>query len=284
MKIGIQFVALNKENYGRFSDKAYLKMKEHGYAAVDFSLSDTDSVFYTSPDESKRLLSHHKSLSEKAGVKIHQVHGPWKSHLQGTTYESRVELMEQMKKSIEMTAFLGAENFVVHPIMTPNLDDAGKPEAEKTWETNLVFMTELLKTAKDYGVTICFENMPFGLFSISKPVDTYRFVKEINDNNFKMCLDTGHVSVFGLSPAEAVREMSDEIKVLHVHDNKHKMDLHLMPHFGVIDWADFGKALRDVGFNGVFSLEVRPPSSLPTDLFEECGKWLFEVSKRIIES
>lgn len=94
---------------------------------------------------------------------------------------------------------------------------------------------------------------------------------------------TGHVSVFELSPADAVREMSDEIKVLHVHDNKYKMDLYLMPYFGAIDWADFGKALREVDFNGVFSLEVCPRSTLPTYLFEKCGKALFKIAKSIID-
>lgn len=282
MRIGIQFVPLEQKNYGRFSDKAYLKLKEHGYEAVDFSLTDTDSVLYTSHDESIRHLKIHKTLSEEAGVKIHQVHGPWKNHLQGTTPKSRAELMVHMKRSIEMTSYLGAEYFVIHPIMTPNLDDAGKPEADVTWEANLIFMTELLKTAKDNDVTICLENMPFGRFSISKPADTYRFVKEMNDSKFKMCLDTGHVSVFELSPADAIREMHDEIKTLHVHDNKFKMDMHMMPYFGQIDWADFGKALHEAAFDGVFSLEVRPPASLPTDLFEEFGSSLHRIAESII--
>jgi len=41
--------------------------------------------------------------------------------------------------------------------------------------------------------------------------------------------------------------------------------------------------LREVDFNGVFSLEVCPRSTLPTYLFEKCGKALFKIAKSIID-
>ena len=282
MRIGMALNALNGKDYSRFGDKPYITLKEHGFSAVDFSLADTDSVFYTDSDNSKRLLTYHRNLADASDIKIHQVHGPWKSLDQGATPETAVVLFEQMKKSIEMTAFLGAEYFVIHPIFANGHNDADKPEAKMTWETNLKFMRSLIPIAKDNGVTICLENMPFRLFSISKPSDVYRMVTEIDDDNFKMCLDTGHASVFGFSPAEAFRECGEIIRTLHVHDNKYKMDLHLTPYFGDIDWMDFGKALKESLFNGVFSLEVTPPYYMPTDLFNEWGRLLCSIADSIV--
>lgn len=283
MRIGIALDVLNDKSYSRFGEEMYFKLRDHGFSAVDFSLSDTDSVFYTDCDSSKTILAHHRELADDAGIKMHQVHGPWKSLDQGATPESAVILLDQMKRSIEMTAFLGAEYFIIHPIFANGHDDANKPEARMTWEANLKFMRSLVPIAVDNGVTVCLENMPFRSYSISKPSDVYRLVREIDDGNFKMCLDTGHVSVFKLSPADALRECRDVVKTLHVHDNKCNMDLHLDPFFGDIDWSDFGKALKGSSLDGVFSLEVTPPYSMPDDLFDEWGRALCRIANRIVD-
>ena len=43
---------------------------------------------------------------------------------------------------------------------------------------------------------------------------------------------------------------------MHVHDNLGKNDDHMVPFSGVIDWKDYRKALDEIGFDGVFSLEA----------------------------
>lgn len=189
-----------------------------------------------------------------------------------------------MKKSIRMTSVLGCKNWVIHPIMPYGIEEINTDDAQKTWDMNLVFMRELLKTAKEYDVTICFENMPMIKFSLSKPADILRFVKEINDEKFKICLDTGHVAVYQqeVSLADAVREMGSEIRVLHVHDNKVGWDLHLMPQYGIIDWNEFAKALCDIGFDGVFSLETLPPEKIPYPIYEEMFKIQAKIAADII--
>ncbi|MBR7063270.1 MAG: sugar phosphate isomerase/epimerase, partial [Clostridia bacterium] len=48
----------------------------------------------------------------------------------------------------------------------------------------------------------------------------------------------------------------DYLRVLHVHDNNGVGDFHWLPETGVIDWDNFSRALRDIGFTGVFSLET----------------------------
>ena len=144
-------------------------------------------------------------------------------------------------------------------------------------------MNELLKTARQYNVTICLENQPFLNFSLSRPTDILRFVKTINDDNFKICFDTGHVSVFkDLSVGEELRKLGDEIRVLHVHDNAFDIDLHLMPFFGIIDWHDFAAALNEIRFGGSFSLETLPSRKLPTAIFEDMCKSLVKISQEIV--
>lgn len=126
--------------------------------------------------------------------------------------------------------------------------------------------------------------MPMLGFSLAKPASILNVVEFINDEHFKICLDTGHVSVFSdLSLSDEVRRLGDKIQVLHVHDNKFSRDLHMMPYSGDIDWNDFRKALKDIGFNGSFSLETMPPRKLPTYIFEELSILYAKVAKEIVK-
>ena len=285
MRIGISFDMLGAaEKY--WGDEKYKMIKELGYSAVDFNMSDTDTRLYSAgEDELAEMLLHEKKLAAEAGTEIFQVHGPWRWPPRDFEESDRAERMEKMKKSIAATAVLGCKNWVVHPIMPFGIEDIGTENEPKTWQMNLDFMSELLKTAKENGVIICLENMPMHKFSMAAPEQILKFVKEINDDNFKICLDTGHVSVFPkLSVGDEVRRLGNEIKVFHIHDNKFEMDLHMMPHFGIIDWGDFSKSLRDVGYVGVFSLELAVPRELSRVDMERWLKMGAGVAEDIIGS
>ncbi len=283
MKIGISGNMYNNA-YDRWGEERYKKMKEHGFSCMDFGMANTRTVIYTSTEEElKKLMEHEKQLAQEAGIEFSQVHGPWRWPARDFTEEDRAERMEKMKRSIYATSLLGCKYWVVHPIMPYGTDEVDTEDAKKTWELNLSFMGELLKTAKEYGVTICLENMPMHKFSMAKPDAILKFVKIINDENFKICLDTGHVSVFpGLSAGDAVRALGKEIKTLHVHDNKVERDLHLPPYSGIIDWKDFVLALKEIEFDGVFSLETLPPVQYSDGLFEQMCILLCNMSKEIL--
>jgi sugar phosphate isomerase/epimerase len=167
--------------------------------------------------------------------------------------------------------------------MPYGLDEAGTDDAQRTFDLNLSFMTELAGYAKEKNVVVCLENMPMRNFSLATPDKILELVKAVNSDNFKICLDTGHVAVFKeLSAGDVVRKLGNEIKVLHVHDNMGDADYHLWPTKGKTDWDDFAKALKEIDFKGVFSLETLPPSSLEDEEFEsECIK-LYNISKEIL--
>jgi len=52
-----------------------------------------------------------------------------------------------------------------------------------------------------------------------------------------------------------------------MYDNDGKQDCHAYPFDGLIDWKDFAKALFDIGFDGVLSLEVQR-KSVPEEIRE----------------
>lgn len=283
MKIGIQTQLLDEYGYGRWKEKAYLKLKEHGYTCLDFPMANTNTEIYTLPiEKATAALLEEKSLADSAGIEIVQTHGPWRWPPKDSTPDELSERMDKMKKAIYFTSVLKAKNCVIHPIMPYGINDKRIKSEEKTWDKNIEFFNELLDTAEKYDVTICIENMPLDNFSLAKPDDVFRFVKEINHKNLRICLDTGHAFVFeNINLYDEVRKLKGYLCALHIHDNKCGQDLHLMPYFGNIDWKKFAEALRDIDYSGSFTLETMPPRKLPTPIFEQLCISLASTAKLI---
>lgn len=281
MRIGVQCDYIG--GFSRWGDEKYKKLKEIGFDAVDFNLADTETVFYG--EKGEEIILKEKRLAEEAGIEIFQAHGPWRWPPRDFEEADRAERMEKMKRSIYLTKLLGCKNWVVHPIMPFGVEDIGTGNEQKTLEMNMEFLRELTKTAIECDVTICLENMPMHKFSLAKPQDVLGIVNEINDEHFKVCLDTGHVNVFEnvLDVAEEVRRVGNEVRVFHIHDNKCQFDLHMLPYFGWTNWEEFAKALSDIKYDGVFSLELTPPEGLPDDIFEQYAKIMYSTAKHIAD-
>lgn len=236
---------------GCYTEDRFLKLKEYGFDYFDLGIEGAHPRM--TPEEYERYILHQKELADAAGVTIWQVHGPWRYPPHDETEERRAERLALMQNSLRLTAQIGCKYWVIHPIMPFGPDD--DYDLDLFMKINYDFFQALLPTAKQYGITICFENMPMKGLSISTPEATLRFIRSIDDENFKFCLDTGHCSALGISPAEAVRMAGKDLKVLHVHDNGGRRDDHFVPLKGVIDWKDFGAALVEIGYDGVYSLE-----------------------------
>ena len=276
---------VDPKGYGRFGDEKYKKLKEHGYDCADFDMSNTETPLYeASEEEAIKMLKKEKELAEAAGVEISQVHGPWTWPIREVTESGREERLFNMKKSIRYTSMLGCKNWVIHPHMPFDTRDVGTGHEQLTWELNVTFMRELLVVAKECDVIICLENMPMAELSIARPEEILKMVKEIDDDNFKICLDTGHVAYYkDLSVGDSVRMLGDYIRTFHIHDNFPGNDIHLMPYYGVIDWKDFIEALKEINYQGVFSLETLPSRKLPTPIFEEMSISLARLVREMIK-
>ena len=273
MRIGI-----TESSYNVYpKETRYHLIKADGYDCIDFGMSNTETVPYTLEGAAlDEFIAKEKAMAAEAGITIWQVHGPWRWPPQDQTEEDRAERMEKMKFSIRVTALLGCKNWIVHPIMPFGINELGTDDAQKTWDLNVTFMRELLACAKEHDVIICFENMPMPNFSLGSVEAIMRFVREMDDDHFRVCLDTGHVNVFeGQSLYDAVLMIGDKLQTLHVHDNNGRSDEHRMPWFGgTADWEGFGRALREVGFDGVFSYETGPSRTLPLDLYGDMLRFM----------
>lgn len=260
MKIGTSSTGYFKAvpNTGDFA-----RMKRHGFDCVDFqSFGDAENELFTcSNAEFEQKLKFIRENAKESGIEIFQSHGPWRYPLQDTTAEDRAKRFKEMTKALYGAALLGCKYLVIHPLMPYGWQS--DPEPEKLWEINLRYFTLLTREARKSGTVLCLENTPMPALSLAWPDDILKFVKEIDSPFMRVCLDTGHCAVFG-QPSDAVRLLGKEyLCTLHVHDNNGREDLHWLPYTGVTDWGAFCHALRDIGFDGVMSIEASVKGTYP---------------------
>lgn len=269
-------------------EMAYIKSRERGVDCADFQMAHTEGFWYTcSASEFETRLKQEKKWADENGIEIHQIHGPWDKYdsalCQDLSAEKLKYLMDTRKKSISACPYLGCKNWVIHPIFPYASNDIDTGKQEDTYKANVEFYSELLETAKEYDVTICYENMPHVKFSLNDVEALKKVIDEINDDHFKACLDTGHVICLNTkSLGEAVRVLGKDLKVLHVHDSRPGGDFHMLPFYGTGDWDSFYEGLRDVGYNGVFNLETAPSHKLAPALYDEMALSLIKIAKQIM--
>ena len=253
MKTGIETGAYFGD---RLTDEGLAQAKAHGYDCLDYQfLADTNWEGYALQGQAFDAFFREEARRvQAAGLEICQTHGPWRYPPQDATPQDRRERFEKMSRALHATALLGSPCMVIHPIMPFGVQL--NPDPKDFWALNLEYYRRLTSIARQEGVILCLENMPFPNLTLSRPDEIFALVKEIDDAFFRICLDTGHCAVCGVSPATAVRRMSPWIQTLHVHDNDGIRDLHQIPYEGVIDWADFARALSETHWNGVLSLEA----------------------------
>lgn len=238
-----------------------IKMKAHGYDAIDFQdLVDTETEFFKKAEnEFEMALKEQKNIVEGEGLFFSQAHGPWRWPIKDYEIADREERLESMKKGVRGTSYLNSKNFVIHPIMPFGLNCLEK--AKEMREINAEFFYKLCRHAKDFGVDVCLENMPFLGLPISSVESIVSFVKEMGLSNFKVCLDVGHDLIWGNQPAKSVELIGDLLSCIHAHDNDGANDYHQNPKIGVCDWESFAKSLQKSAYTGVFSLETSAKAS-----------------------
>ena len=278
MKTGLESVAY----FGLYDYAEGLKkLKSHGYECVDYGeLCKRNSDLYTfDNDKYRRFLSDIGEEAYKQGVEIRQLHGLWATD--DKTRELREESIRYFIKEIEGAHYLGCKNIVIHPFLPYGW--GAEIDKDKIWDVNVDLFTRLLPYAEKYGVTICAENQPFTAVAMITVKEVKKLVRAIDNPLLKVCLDTGHANVFHDDLAADVRLLGNDLATLHVHDNKGNWDQHLIPYMGNIKWDEFLSALKEIGYNGCFTLETMISTTMPQPIKEEMQRSLAALARQMAD-
>lgn len=239
-------------------EKAVEVMAKAGFDCYDFSLFPMAKY---SSKEGKFLFEDHplhgpdylafarrlRRVADDCGIICNQSHAPFPTH--------NDKIVPYLQRAIECSAEVGAKICIIHP------------KCFSTPDENAEFYGTLLPFAKSCGVRIATENM----WNWDKEKDQaipcacstaesfVAHVDAVNDPYLVACLDIGHAEMRGLgtTAVEMIHALGQKrLQALHIHDNDLWHDSHRLPFTMNIDFVPIVKALKDIGYQGEFTLEV----------------------------
>ena len=187
-----------------------------------------------------------KNIGLDYGIVCNQSHAPFPSiYPEGELY---------IKRAIECTAEAGGNICIIHPENSVSVED------------NIRMYRELIPFAKDCGVKIATENMwawdretDRACFAICATEESFCHVIDSVDDDFMVaCLDIGHAEMMGddVSAEELIKALGKKLAALHIHDNDRRHDSHQIPFSMSIDFNRVVKALKEINYDGYFTLEA----------------------------
>ena len=238
-------------------EKAIELVAKAGFDAWDFSMfemcrydwSTQNVIPSTHPLAGRNAISFARKLRQVGldnGVHCNQSHAPFPS--------SCPPIRDHLKLAIECTAEAGGQICIIHPA------NNGTPEQ------NAEMYLDLLPFARECGVKIATENMwnwdneanHCTFAACATPESFNAHLDAVNDPSFVACLDLGHAEMFGVgtSAPEMIRKLGSRLQALHIHDNDKLHDSHQIPFSMQIDFLAVIQALKDINYQGYFTLEA----------------------------
>ena len=224
--------------------KAVELVAKAGFTKIDFT-----------PDVSKEdwedELREAAKLFGAYGLTVHQTHIPFNRYGRyGDMHKTRID------RCAEASEAMGAKFMVAHGDEFDFANMEFSPEA--ALEYNHDYFLPYVERAKRNGYKIAFE-------TVFEDWDRRRFssdagelkslIMSFDSDAAVCCWDFGHAHVtFGKKAPEVIRDFAGLIQCTHLHDNT-GMDSHQLPMTGDINWTETIGAFKEIGYNGVMSVE-----------------------------
>lgn len=135
---------------------------------------------------------------------------------------------------------------------------------------------------------VCYDSCDF-FGNIDEFIKSYNLVCSLDDNAkyFKICVDVGHsnkaMRYNNPKPADVIRMLGSNVVCLHLHDNDTYTDQHKIPMTGTIDWKDVMSALDEIGYNGIYNLEIAL-GCFGKSIMDKTAKYAVDVMRNILEN
>lgn len=255
------------------------RSKRAGFEVIDLNLCQL-SAFKTTlhQDNWQEETEKIAEAKEKLGISFPQCHLPFKSgKVRWQTPEDYAFYQKMFYRAIDVAAMLGFPWAVVHPDRYPANPDSAQWDLDTLIAENHREYDPMVEYALNKGVGIAFENMNRGHFAQAEELVAY--IDSYHDDRVGACWDTGHANMFyeGGDQWDPLHVVGHRLHATHIHDNRAKDDLHLIPYQGTIDWPRVMAALRDIGYTGDFVSEAGCNVHTPNELKDMTAHHLYDV-------
>jgi sugar phosphate isomerase/epimerase len=228
----------------------------HGFTAIELFATRTHFDYHDAA-EIDRLAG----WLEETGLVLHSVHAPISESLVGAQWgpmltNATTDEPTRGRAVAESRAALAIADRIPFRFLVTHLGvpDALKPTPhDNHLDAARRSIVELHGMARARGVGLALEVIPNRLSSAEALVALIE--NELDLPDIGICMDFGHGFLMG-DLADAIETASGYLTTTHVHDNHGKLDDHLVPFEGAIDWTSALMSAQKIGFDGTLLLEV----------------------------
>ena len=244
-----------------------------GADSVDFDLCadindyrNKDSLYSKGFEATAEYYTAVKKRADELGIIIGQTHGKMSGFVNKKAEDDA--LVKNSEYDCFATAILGAGVCVVHNatsiFLGPDPDSALMHRLSFDMFRRIIPFAAKNKikiATETFGDAVRFSACDF-FGNIDEFEKAYNAVAEIGElkEHFTVCVDTGHsnkASRYGNpKPADVIRRLGKSVTVLHLNDNDTLTDQHKIPQTGCIDWNGVMDALDEIGYGGIYNMEL----------------------------
>lgn len=236
-------------------EDAVAELKKNGYDYCE--LSDEHAAELLKRGDAKTVGAEFKKYCDEIGMTVSQGHLFLKVRLCDETQP----ITEIMFNWFDLFLAIGIKSAVLHC-------DAMKDIAIsriKKMEKNLAVIKQFTDYLNGTDLVICLENL---CLCSETADDLMWYIEQTNSKNLGICLDTGHLNMMNCTDqTEFILRAGKHLKALHIADNQGESDQHMLPFGrGNVDIEAVMKALKEVGYDGLFNYEIPGERSCPLEI------------------
>jgi len=267
---------------------ALAMLGRQGWPAVEVSTEHADMM-----REDKSLLEPFAAAAREYGIALEQMHSYIQADVANLDADRREHDIEAVIGDLESCARLGIPVAVIHPGGHGEIAGRGqvatRDHLQQVTGLRLQSFARLGAVCAELGVKLAVENVVDYGKGVHGPRRFGAIVEELLElcdqaapEALGICLDTSHANWQGLNIPEAIRLCGDKLGALHISDNHGTWDDHLIPGYGQIEWGPVISALREIGYDRPFNLEVPGARKGDVSLLALRSKHALEVCEQLL--
>lgn len=163
---------------------------------------------------------------------------------------SRNRAMDHVRKQIEVNAELGSK-LMAGPLYSPVGYLPGRRRTAQEWSRAIESYQELAAALDQFQVTMAIEPLNrFETFFLNTAADGAALCGAVNHPRVGLLIDTFHCNIEEKDIAAAYRTAGRHLKHVHTCENDRGI-----PGSGHVEWGPVFSAIREVGYDGWFTIE-----------------------------
>ncbi len=157
------------------------------------------------------------------------------------------------KKFVDLAHVFGAKNILL--VLGEYIWQREVIPPEAQWQWGVAGARAIGEYADRFGIEIALELEPFRLSLLNNVPEMVRFIDDCAMPNIKANIDISHLVLSDTSPAE-LEALRGKATHVHISDCDGKVHGDLPPGRGVVKFAPYLQAIKDLDFDGAVSLEL----------------------------